>query len=326
MGSPRRDAFSALIDQGPVVIDGGLATHLEALGVDISGPLWSARILADQPEAIVAAHADFITAGAQVIITASYQVSRAGFVAQGRSADHADAALRRSVELAREAIHRQASDHRVLVAASVGPYGAITHDGGEYRGRYGLSHAQLVDFHAERIAILAEASPDLFAVETIPDVDEAAAIGEVLARYPDVPAWVSFSCGDEERTWAGQPITEAVAVIADAPTVAAVGVNCVHPELVSGLLERMATASDLPLVAYPNSGRVWLPDVETWSAPTRPVLRDDSPPEQALCPGERTTLGWPLAAWRAAGAQVIGGCCLVEPADIAGLALELTEC
>lgn len=306
--------------KGPVVIDGGLATHLEFRGCDISGPLWSARILADQPEGIVAAHTDFIAAGAQVIITASYQVSRAGFIAEGRSGADADATLRRSVDVAREAVHREAqrgrgdSASRVLVAASIGPYGAITHDGGEYRGRYGRSHQELVDFHAERIAILAEAEPDLLAVETIPDVDEAAAIVEVLTAYPDLPAWVTFSCGDDERTWAGQPITEAVAAVSGSRSVAAVGVNCVHPALVSRLLERMAAASELPLVAYPNSGRVWLPDTETWASQA-------GSPEPGGGVG-----GWPVDHWRAAGAAVIGGCCLVQPADITELALKLTEC
>ena len=309
-----------MIAEGPVVIDGGLATRLEARGLDISGSLWSARVLVDQPEAIIEAHGDFIDAGARIVITASYQVSRAGFLAQGRSAQQADAALRRSVELAREARHRRrGGTPEVLVAASVGPYGAITHDGGEYRGRYGLSHEELVDFHGERIEILVMAQPDLLAVETIPDADEAAAIAQILADHPDLPAWVTFSCGDAQRTWAGQPIGEAAAAVSNAPSVAAVGVNCVHPALVTGLLERIADTSGLPagmpLVAYPNAGRVWLPDTETWA---------DQTPSQG---GEPTGVeGWPVGDWANAGARLIGGCCCVEPADIAALALELTEC
>lgn len=304
------------------MIDGGLATHLEALGRDIGGPLWSARILADDPEAIVLAHGDFIDAGARVVITASYQVSRAGFVAQGRTAAQADAALRRSVEVAREAVQRRAGGSSgVLVAASVGPYGAITHDGAEYRGGYGLSHSQLVDFHGERIAVLAQVDPDLLAVETIPDADEAAAIAQVLADYRDLPAWVSFSCGDEERTWAGQPIVDAVSAAVQAPSVAAIGVNCVAPHLVTGLLGRIAGMSDLPagmpLVAYPNAGRVWLPDTETWSDPGDPA---------GWAASGSGSGGWPATDWVAAGAQLIGGCCCVEPADIATLALKLTEC
>lgn len=299
-----------------------MATHLESLAEDISGPLWSARVLADRPEVIVDAHSDFIDAGARVVISASYQVSRIGFLAQGRSVAQADAALRRSVEVAREAVwRRDRPDAGVLVAASVGPYGAITHDGAEYRGRYGLTHEQLVDFHGERIAVLAQAKPDLLAVETIPDADEAAAIAQVLADYPDLPAWMAFSCGDEERTWAGQPIAEAVSAAVRAPSVAAVGVNCGAPHLVTGLLRRIAGATDLPdgipLVAYPNAGRVWLPDTETWSDPGDPRGWADS---------GSGTQQWPVTDWVAAGARLIGGCCCVEPAGIKRLALKLTEC
>lgn len=270
-------------------------------------------MLAEAPEGIIRAHGNFIEAGARIVISASYQVSRQGFLAQGRTAESADVALTRSVELARCAVVESGREG-VLVAASVGPYGAITHDGGEYRGRYGLSHDQLVDFHAERIAVLADAQPDLLAVETIPDVDEAAAVLDVLAGYPDIPAWITFSCGDGERTWAGQPIEDAAAMVAAAPSVQAVGVNCVKPDLVSPLISRMSRATKLPLVAYPNSGRVWLPDTETWS-------EDGSGRE-----GDGGGGAWPLADWVAAGARVLGGCCCVEPADIASLALELTEC
>jgi len=247
------------------------------------------------------------------VITASYQVSRRGFLAEGSTEAHADAALVRSVDLARQAVEEAGRDG-VLVAASVGPYGAITHDGGEYRGRYGLSHDQLVDFHGERIAVLAAAQPDLLAVETIPDTDEAAAIADVLADYPDLPAWITFSCGDERTTWAGQPVEEAAAMVAAAPSVQAVGVNCVVPDLVSPLISRMSRATELPLVAYPNAGRVWLPDTETWS--------------EAGSGHEGDGGGgvWPLADWVSSGVRVLGGCCCVEPADIASLALELTEC
>ena len=302
-----------------MLIDGGLATHLEALGYDISGSLWSARVLTEAPGGIVRAHRDFISAGARIVITASYQVSRQGFLAQGRTEAHADAALVRSIDLARQAVEEAGRDG-VLVAASVGPYGAITHDGGEYRGRYGLSHDQLVDFHGERIAVLAAAQPDLLAIETIPDADEAAAIADVLVDYPDLPAWITFSCGDERTTWAGQAIEDAMTVASRADSVMAAGVNCVHPALVAGLLERAGRASDLPLVAYPNVGRVWLPDTETWTDPEGSGSAQTSPP-----PGTGVQ-GWPVADWFDAGARLIGGCCCVEPADITALALELTEC
>ena len=246
------------------------------------------------------AHRDYVAAGARVLVTASYQVSRAGFIAAGRTAAQADAALRRSVTIAKEA----AAGSAALVAASVGPYGAITHDGGEYRGRYGLGHAQLVEFHAERIAVLLEAEPDLLAIETIPDADEAAALVEVLAEHPGVEAWLAFSCADAMTTWAGQPIADAVAVAAQSPAIGAIGVNCVDPRFVEGLVHRIRDGADLPVVAYPNAGGTWQPDTESWSP------RADG--------GGLTAAA--LDRWLDAGVALLGGCCRTGPADIARVA------
>lgn len=172
---------------GITIVDGGLSTQLEVMGYDISGPLWTGRALLEQPGAIEGAHRAFVEAGADVLITASYQVSRAGFIAAGLTADDADRCLLRSVEVA-----RAAGAPSTIVAASVGPYGAIGHDGAEYRGNYGLSARQLRDFHRPRIEILAGGSPDLLAIETIPDVREVEAIADILADFPLLPAWLAF--------------------------------------------------------------------------------------------------------------------------------------
>ena len=269
---------------------------MEARGHDLSGSLWSARILTEAPEEIRAVHESYVDSGARILVTASYQVSREGYADQGRAAEEADDALRASVRLAREAV----GERDVLVAASVGPYGAIAHDGGEYRGRYAIPGRDLVAFHRRRLDVLAAAEPDLLAVETIPDVDEVEAIVECLADYPDLPAWISVSCVDDATTCAGQPIEEAVHAAEGATTVVAVGVNCTPPQHVSGILDRMAATTDLALVAYPNSGRGWDPRTG-WSG-TGVAMSDDD-----------------VRAW-ARRAAFVGGCCGVGPADIARVA------
>src|SRR6478609_8614413 len=134
----------------PLVADGGLATELEAMGEDLSDALWSARLLADAPDRIEAAHLAFFRAGAQVATTASYQATFEGFAARGIAVDDADALLRRSVEIAGRARATALAGGvagPLFVAASVGPYGAMLADGSEYRGRYGRSEAWLRDFH-----------------------------------------------------------------------------------------------------------------------------------------------------------------------------------
>lgn len=280
---------------GVMVIDGGLSTQLEAMGHDLRDPLWTARVLLDDPEVVAGAHRAFVDAGARIVISASYQASRLGFEAVGLKASQADATLQASIEVARAGI----GGTDALVAASIGPYGAIWHDGSEYRGDYGLDESALARFHAERIEVLVQAQPDLLAVETIPDAVEARALAQVLPT--DLPSWVCFTARDEASMRAGQPIEEGVAAFADHPGVIAVGVNCTEPMHVPGLLRRIRSVTDLPLVAYPNAGGSWDAASGTWVGPRQPIT------EASL-------------DWIDAGARIIGGCCGTDAAQIAALA------
>lgn len=293
------DTWAALFPAATIVLDGGLSTQLESRGHDVNDRLWTGRVLLDDPSAITRAHADFVDAGAQVVISASYQVSRRGFIAEGLAAQDADDALAASVTAAREAV----GDSGARVAASIGPYGAILHDGSEYRGRYGLSHAELVDFHAERLAVLTHAAPDLLAIETIPDVDEARALVDVLAEHPTPPAWMTFSAADGAHTCAGQPIEDAVAVATSSPSVMAVGINCTDPRFVAPLLHRMRALTDLPLVVYPNAGGSWNPTTGAW----------DDVVDGGFAPAL-------VEVWQQAGASAIGGCCGTDARSIEDLA------
>ncbi len=289
-----------------MILDGGLATELESRGCDISGSLWSARVLRTAPEAIEQLHYDYYAAGADCAITASYQASYEGFAGIGLDADETTRLLRLSVELARSARARYLRDHpddrRVLfVAASVGPYGAILHDGSEYRGDYGLTAAQLVAFHARRFMVLASAGADFLACETIPVLEEARAYVQLLARHPGAEAWFSFTSPDGVRTSHGEPLVECARLVDAVPNVFAVGVNCVKPEIVGDAIRALTSGTGKPIVVYPNSGERWNAGEESWhGAPGHGLA--------ALAP-----------AWHSAGARHIGGCCRVGPGQIAQL-------
>ena len=276
---------------GPVLLDGGLATRLEAAGHDLGDELWSARLLAEDPSAIVAAHRDFVSAGAQVVTTATYQATVAGFVRRGHDPASARRLIVSSVELARQV-------RPLWIAASVGPYGAALADGSEYRGNYGLSHAELVRFHRPRLELLAQARPDVLALETVPDIREAAALLAALDGL-DVPAWLSYTV-DGGRTRAGQPLDEAFALVAGHPGIVAVGVNCSSPADATEAVRLAARASVLPVVVYPNSGELWDATARGWTGGAA------SPPWESLA-----------SQWVQDGARLVGGCCRVSPADIA---------
>ena len=284
------------------VIDGGLSTELERLGAHFDGPLWTGRTLLEHPELIEEAHRNFIDAGAHVIITSSYQLSRQGFVAIGLSEDDADRALRRSVEIARSA----ASGTSVKVAASIGPFGAILHDGSEYRGKYGRSQVELAHFHAERLAVLLEADPDILLAETIPDLDELTALVTVLSEV-DRPVWISLTSSDGIHIGSGQAIEEAIELIGTIPQLEALGFNCVDPALVSGLVDRARSVSDFPLVIYPNRGGRWDASTSGWESPE----------------GKELAAWWDQ--WADLGIRYIGGCCGNDAPAISRLSSRVTR-
>ncbi|MFD5594367.1 homocysteine S-methyltransferase [Streptomyces griseorubiginosus] len=289
-----RDALAA----GPLVLDGGMSNELEAQGHDLSGTLWSARLLRDDPDAIAAVHRAYYAAGAQVAITAGYQATYDGFARLGISRTETTALLRRSVSLAREAADaaQAESGGARWVAASVGPYGAMLADGSEYRGDYGLTVSELTRFHRPRLEALAEAAPDVFAVETIPDLREAEAVLIALDGL-GIPAWLSYSIRGT-TTSAGQPLAEAFALARSSDAVLATGVNCAPAADAAAAL---ALVSGLPGVVYPNGGGIWDPESRSWLG-AQDEIADLAP------------------SWLRAGAALVGGCCRVGPAEIKELA------
>ncbi|WP_063737027.1 homocysteine S-methyltransferase [Streptomyces sp. RTd22] len=289
--------LATALEGGPLVLDGGLSNQLEAQGCDLSDELWSARLLADDPGQIEAAHAAYVREGARVLITSSYQATYEGFAHRGVAREDATALLGRSVELARNAAEGAADP--VWVAASVGPYGAMLADGSEYRGRYGLSVAELERFHRPRIEALVAAGPDVLALETVPDADEAAAMLRAVEGC-GVPVWLSYSIAGE-ATRAGQPLREAFAVAAGNEQVIAVGINCCEPGDADRAVEIAAETTGKPVVVYPNSGEEWDATARSWR-------------------GRSTFDPARVKGWRDAGARLIGGCCRVGPDRIAELA------
>ena len=294
-----------------LILDGGLATELERRGHDISGPLWSARVLLETPDAIEQLHYDYFCAGAECVISASYQASYEGFAELGLSKDEITALLLKSVSLAESARDRFAADsgdrRKRFVAASVGPYGATLHDGSEYHGNYDLTVAELRSFHEARFAVLSESTADVLACETIPSLDEARALAEVLRQHPTTDAWFSFTSPDGVHTAHGEKLTDCARLLDIEENVIAVGVNCVHPKVVGSVIRELIAGTDRPIVVYPNSGERWDIVERKWTG---------VPDNESLA-----TLA---PSWVESGASIVGGCCRTGPKEIAALAKALS--
>lgn len=306
--------LAPLLEQYPLLIlDGALATELERRGCDLRDPLWSAKVLLENPEFIRQVHWDYFQAGADCVITASYQATVEGFLRRGLTREAALALIQRSVQLAIEArdtfwrdeAHRTHRP-RPLVAASVGPYGAFLADGSEYRGDYGLSEDALMDFHRPRLAALWGAGPDLLACETIPCFTEARALARLLAEFPTAQAWISFSARDGAHLCHGERLADCAAWLDQVPQVIAVGVNCTAPQYIPALIEVIQAVTSKPIVVYPNSGEIFDTEQRVWS-------------------GFVTCEAFAVEArrWYESGARLIGGCCRTTPRHIRDIAVLL---
>ncbi|GMH25799.1 hypothetical protein Nepgr_027642 [Nepenthes gracilis] len=306
---------------GVAVVDGGLATELERHGADINDPLWSAKCLISSPQLIRQVHLDYLKAGADIIITASYQATIQGFRAKGLSQYESEALLKKSVYIAREARDIYYSEcskasqnvadnakillHRpIFIAASVGSYGAYLADGSEYSGNYGdaMTIKFLKDFHRRRVQVLAESGADLIAFETTPNKVEAQAYAELLDEEDiKIPAWVSFNSKDGINVVSGNSFLECVSIAEACKKVVAVGINCTPPRFIQELISSARKVTTKPIVVYPNSGERYDPDLKDWVENTG--LSDEDFVSY-------------VNNWREAGASLFGGCCRTTPKTI----------
>ena len=296
-----------LATHNTLILDGALATELEARGCDLSDPLWSAKVLIENPELIYQVHLDYFNAGAQCAITASYQATPQGFLRRGLDHEQSLALIAKSVHLAQQARsdfltqHPQATP--LPIAGSVGPYGAYLADGSEYRGDYALPQEEMIAFHRPRIRALAEAGVDLLACETLPSFTELQALLTLLQEFPTLGAWFAFTLRDSQHLSDGTPLTQVLAALHGNPQALAIGINCIALENVTPALRQFAVLTDKPLLVYPNSGEHYDAVSKTWHH------------HGEAC----ASLADYLPQWLAAGAKLIGGCCRTTPKDIAAL-------
>jgi homocysteine S-methyltransferase len=295
--------------QSVLVLDGGLATAMEARGCDLNDDLWSARVLMEDPELIRQVHLDYLSAGADCIATTSYQATVEGFLKKGLSRDRALDLLTLSSQLALEARDtywanpgNRVGRQKPLVAASIGPYGAYLADGSEYTGDYSISQEALREFHQERWTLLARSGVDLMACETIPSLDETEVLLGLLRDTPGMWGWVSFSCRDGEHLADGSRLENAVSLCHEGEGLAAVGINCTAPELLPLHIQEARKATDKPILVYPNSGEVYDAEKKHWTAEPSSVSWQDIPKD-----------------WVEAGCSGVGGCCRVGPDTIRAL-------
>ncbi|KAM3486193.1 hypothetical protein MY8738_000695 [Beauveria namnaoensis] len=334
-----------------LILDGGLGTSLEqkySCKFDHRTPLWSSDLLVSDPALLERCQADFGRVPVDVLLTATYQVSVAGFArTRSRSPAHPDGIPRARIpHYIREAVriaHRAATEGRI--ALSVGPYGACMTPSQEYSGAYDDAHsneAALYAWHRDRLALFAAAVEGcdeaarrigFVALETVPRVDEIVAMRRALATAAAaaaVPCWVScLFPGDDECLPDGSSVEAAVRAMLDpapAPPAWGVGINCTKVHKLDALLRKYEAAVEKlteawpALVLYPDgtNGEVYNTVTQTWESKEEDGAAERGPWAKQLAEVVRATRR--RGRWRQI---VVGGCCMAGAEDIAALRAEL---
>lgn len=305
--------FESIIDnQGYAVLDGALATELQNRGCDLNDPLWSAKVLIEQPQLITDVHYDYFIAGADCAITASYQATPLGFAKRGLSKQQSIDLIKKSVELAIQAkVNYQqttGNSRPLVIAGSVGPYGAYLADGSEYTGNYHLSEREMTGFHYDRIQALVEAKADILACETMPSFVEIKQLTSIIQQISNVPSWFTFTLKDDQHLSDGTPLKDVIHFLNDIEHVVMIGVNCIALEKVTNALIYLKDLTEKPLIVYPNSGEQYDANTKTWQ------LSDS---QHTLCNQ--------LLEWQKNDAKLIGGCCRTTPNDIDKVSCRLAQ-
>ncbi|OTQ05004.1 homocysteine S-methyltransferase [Gilliamella apicola] len=287
-----------------MIIDGALASELQRRGCDLNDSLWSAKVLIEQPELIQQVHYDYFKAGADCAITASYQATPMGFAQKGIELEESIKLIKTSVKLAQQAkmqyLNDIKQDKALLIAGSVGPYGAYLANGSEYTGDYQLSESEFIAFHKDRVTALIDAGVDILACETMPSFLEIKALVKLIQQFPMVNCWFSLTLKDQQHISDGTALTEVIEYLNGIEQIVSVGINCIALEKVTPALEVLSKLTSKPLIVYPNSGEQYDPTTKQWHKNHH----------------HNCTFANQLDTWIKLGAKLIGGCCQTTPEDI----------
>ncbi|MBP1678172.1 MAG: calE2 [Bacteroidetes bacterium] len=285
--------LTELLSRRPaLVLDGAMGTELQRRGVDTGLPLWSARALASNPEAVLRIHREYAAAGADILTATTFRTTPRTFRRAGAS-DRSDALTALAVALARKAAD-ETLGRTVLVAGSIAPLEDC------YRPDLVPSDGELQEEHGLQATRLARAGVDFILLETMGTVREAvAALG--AARDTGNEVAVSFLCAADGRLLGGEPLEDAVRAVARLkPTI--LSLNCVPADQADAAIDSLTAAWPGPWAIYPNAGR---PE----DLATGVIMHAVSPGAYAVH----------ARRWLSAGARIVGGCCGTTPDHIAAV-------
>lgn len=284
-----REKFDLLTAQGTVLLDGATGSSLRSAGMPVGVPteIWAL----EHPEVLLDLQKGYVSAGSRIICAPTFSANRLSLERFGL-AEKAGELNRKLVELS-----KRAADGKALVAGDISTMGRPLEPVGD------LSYGRAYDVYREQMEALAAAGADLFLIETLMGIDEAAAALDAASHF-DLPALCSFSVEADGGILFGGTAAEA-AVTAQEMGAAAAGVNCsVGPDQLEAAVRAIRAAVDIPVIAKPNAGL--------------PVIDERGQAHYSMGPAD---FARHMSVLMAAGAGVVGGCCGTTPEYIRQLAL-----
>ena len=291
-----------------IVLDGGMGQELLRHTASTPTPLWSADVMARDPQAVVDVHRSYIDAGAQVITLNSYSATRCRLGQRGRG-DEYESLQRTALELAAHARSEAGAPDTVRIAGCLSPYLW------SYRPELAPPFDELVPYYAETVELQAP-GVDLFLAETMTSVDEGVAAA-VAASTAGLPVWVAWTLADDRsgHLRSGETIADAAAELRRrGVAVDGLLVNCSLPESIDAALPALRRAGDeigARVGAYANGFGAINADYTTDSTVDALDQRADLDPAGYL--------RW-IERWVDGGATIVGGCCEIGPAHIRAIA------
>ncbi len=286
-----------------VLLDGGMGQELIARSSQPPHPLWSAKVMLDEPDIVRAVHKDYLDAGATVLTLNTYSVTPERLAKAGLG-DMFKPLQKVAIELAKSAIEETGAG--AAIAGCLPPLVA------SYRPDVALPYEEAKDIY-RRIAAEQADDVDLFLAETLSSVEEVRAATDAIVETGK-PAWIAMTMqdGGTAQLRSGEPLKEGVSMAVECGA-GAVLANCSWPETLSTGLDDLA-AFGLPYGAYAN-GFTSIDALLPGGTVDRLEARRDLDP-QRYCQ-------WAMACIEH-GASIIGGCCEVGPAHIAEIAHQLS--
>lgn len=280
----------------PAVLDGGLSFPLEEKKIRMNTNLWTAELLISKPELIREVHINYIDSGAKIITTSSYQASFKSLKKRGYSEIQSKNIILKSVEIVEEI--KKNYNNKIIIAASIGPYGSYLADGSEYVGNYDINEETFFDFYKKKVDLLDSSSADVLAFETIPSYKEAKVISKIL-KETKKQSWISFSCKNQKEISDGTKLEKCCEYLNNHSKIFGVGVNCTSPKYISKLISILKRKlKNKKIIIYPNSGEIYDGKNKNWIG------------------NSNITFESYIDEWLNLGVDILGGCCRVGTKEI----------